>query len=113
MLSLSMKSILVEFGVLRVALILAALFSLIFRPTPMLDPSYAGWHMVTYLLLPVMAPIQFMLHMLDSLMGLVMMADKTGAERARYRRIVLTQFIIALTLLAYWIPYFIAINSKP
>lgn len=113
MLSLSFKSIVVEFGVLRVVLILAALFSLIFRPVPMLDPTYAGWSMVTQLLLPVMAPIQFMLHMLDSLMGLVLMADKTGAERARYRRIVWAQFIIALALLAYWVPYFIAINAKP
>jgi hypothetical protein len=112
-LSLSVKSIVVEFGVLRVVLILAALFSLIFRPVPVLDPTYVGWNMVTYLLLPVLAPIQFMLHMLDSLMGLVMMADKTGAARARYRRIALTQAVIALALLAYWVPYFIAINAKP
>lgn len=111
--NVSLKSIVIEFGVLRVALILAALFSLIFRPVPMLDPTYIGWHMVTYLLLPVLAPIQFMLHMLDSLMGLVMMADKTGSERVRYRRIVITQFTIALLMLAYWIPYFIAINAKP
>ena len=102
-----------QFGVLRIILLGFALFSLVFRPTPVMDPVYQGWNIVIHLLLPVFAPIQFMLHMLDALMGLVLMSGKAGAERIRYRHIVLTQFIVAMALLAYWVPYFIAINAKP
>ncbi|MBI3561037.1 MAG: hypothetical protein HY080_04905 [Gammaproteobacteria bacterium] len=109
---LSVRSVVAEFGILRVLLIGGAVFSLLLRPTPMIDPSYSGWNILFYLLVPVLAPIQFMLHALDALMGLVLMSDKIGSERLRYRRIVMTQSILALVLLAYWGPYFIAINGN-
>lgn len=102
-----------EFGLLRILLLTGAVVSLLFRPAPLIDPVYEGWHLFVHLLLPVLAPIQFMLHSLDGLMGLVLMADKTGEARQRYRRIALTQFTVALLLLAYWVPYYIAINTKP
>jgi hypothetical protein len=100
-----------EFGALRVGLIVLVLFSLVFRPEPIIDPVYDGWNIVFHMLLPVFAPIQFMLLMLDALMAKVMMTDKTGAERQRYRRIVWTQLLLGLAFLAYWLPYYKAINA--
>lgn len=112
-----MKSLLMNwlraFGVLRIILLCFALFSLILRPTPVIDPVYQGWNIVIYLLLPVFAPIQFMLHTLDALMGLVLRSGKAGIERTRYNYIVITQFLVAVAILARWVPYFLAINAKP
>lgn len=100
-----------EFGPLRIGLIVLVLFSLIFRPAAIIDPIYEGWNILFHMLLPVLAPIQFMLLMLDALMAKVMMADKIGTERQCFRRIMWTQFLLALAFLAYWLPYYIAINA--
>ncbi len=100
-----------EFGPLRIGLIVLVLFSLIFRPAPVIDPVYEGWNILIHMLLPVLAPIQFMLLMLDALMARVMRADKMGDERLCFVRIMWTQFLLGLAFLAYWVPYYIAINA--
>ena len=48
---------------------------------------------------------------LDMLMSRIYMADKHGAERGRYRRILATEALAFLLLVAAWTPFFVALLS--
>ena len=48
---------------------------------------------------------------LDMLMSRIYMADKHGAERGRYRRILAAEALAFLLLVAAWTPFFVALLS--
>jgi hypothetical protein len=104
----SISEYLKRLGPLRIVLALAAVVVIVLRPEAGTAVTYAGWDLVVTLLLPVLAPLLFMVIMLDALMSRVMMIEKTGAARGRYRQILWTQLLLGLALLLYWLPYFIA-----
>ena len=105
------KQLLVEMKPLRIMLNGFAIILIIFRPEVGTAISYEGWSMVNTLLFPVLAPLIFMLLMLDSLMTKVFMAEKPAEVRERLRRILRVNLIIGFALLLYWLPFFYYINK--
>ncbi len=99
---------LASLGVLRVGMIVLAVATVVLAPSTGMPMETSGWGLVRTVLAPVLAPITFMLLLLDGLMSRVFMADQTGVERHRLRRIVILDLVLAAGLLAYWLPYFLA-----
>lgn len=100
------KQLLVDMKPLRVVLNGFAIILIIVRPELGAEVSYEGWTLATTLLAPVLAPIIFMVLMLDSLMTKIFMADKTGEARASLSRVLRVNLLVGITLLLYWLPYF-------
>ena len=95
---------------LRAVLILAAIIAILGRPEIGEPVVYSGWGMVKTLLIPVLAPLIFMLLMLDALMSRVWMSEAAGEEKKRLRLVVRVDVIVGLLLLVYWLPFFIALG---
>ncbi len=106
-----MKQLLIELKPLRIVLILCALLTVILQPEPGASPVYHGWDLVPTLLIPVLAPLLFMLLMLDSLMTTMLRSQSTGEEHARYGRVRNTVLVAGILVLLAWLPYFIALMS--
>lgn len=98
-----------QLGPMRAVLAGVALALIIFVPAPGTPPVYQGVGLIPTVLVPVLAPILFMVLMLDVLMASVFMIDKRGAARARYRMIQLFNLALAVALVLFWIPYFRAL----
>ena len=105
------KQLLIEMKPLRVMLNGFAVLLIIFRPELGTPISYEGWSMATTLLAPVLAPIIFMLLMLDSLMTKVFMAEKPVETRASLKRVLRVNLIVGVALLLYWLPFFYYLNK--
>lgn len=101
-----------QLGALRVALIAGAIVDMLVAPAPGTPVVYAGVQLVTTLIVPVLAPILLQVLLLDALMGRVLMSSHTGAERARYRRIVIVNLVIVFALVLRWTPYFLALGNS-
>lgn len=93
---------------LRVVLILAAIVAILGKPEIGEPVVYSGWGVITTLLIPVLAPLIFMLLMLDALMSRVWMSEAEGEEKNRLRLVVRVDLIVGLLLLVYWLPFFFA-----
>jgi hypothetical protein len=93
-------------GVMRVGLLLLAAAVMLAAPKPGTAAVLGGWKMLSTLIAPALAPIVFMVLMLDALMGRVMSGSARGAERERYRRIVVTNLVAGIALFLWWAPYF-------
>lgn len=106
-----MKQLLIELKPLRIVLILCALLTVILQPEPGASPVYHGWDVVSTLLVPVLAPLLFMLLMLDALMTTVLRSQSTGEEQVRYGRVRNTVLIAGILVLLSWLPYFISLMS--
>ena len=98
-------------GALRVALVAGAIVDMLAAPSPGTPVVYSGVDLVTTLIVPVLAPILLQVLLLDALMGRVLMSSHTGAERARYRRIMIVNLGVAFALILRWTPYFLAIGN--
>lgn len=106
-----MKQLLIDLKPLRVVLILCAAVTVVLQPEPGLSPVYEGWGVIPTLLMPVLAPLFFMLLMLDALMTTVLRSQATGEEEARYRRVRNTVLVAGILLLLSWLPYFITLMN--
>lgn len=95
---------------LRAVLILGAIIAILGKPEVGTPVAYSGWDMVSTLLIPVLAPLIFMLLMLDALMSRVWMSEAEGEEKKRLRMIVRVDVVVGLLLLVYWLPFFIALG---
>ena len=105
------QNLIQQMGVLRVVLVSAAIVDILVAPNPGTPVVYAGWALVTTLIVPVLAPILLQVLLLDALMGRVLMSSNQGAERARYRRIMIVNLVIAAALVVGWAPYFMALGN--
>jgi hypothetical protein len=85
-----------------------AVATVVLAPSAGMPMETAGWGLVRTVLAPVLAPIMFMLLLLDAMMSRIFMADQAGTGRERLRRIVLLDLALAVGLFAYWLPYFLA-----
>lgn len=104
------KQLLVDMKPLRVMLNGFAIILIVLRPEVGAQFSYEGWALVTTVLCPVLAPIIFMLLMLDSVMSKVFMMEKPAEERARLSRVLRVNLVVGIALLLYWLPYFYYLN---
>lgn len=104
------QNLLGQMGVLRIVLVSIAIIDILLAPKPGTPVIYTGWELVTTLIVPVLAPILLQVLLLDALMGRVLMSSNQGVERARYRRLMIVDLVIAAALLAGWTPYFLALG---
>ena len=99
-------SFLVGLGPLRLMLDSAAIAIMLLRPALGADAVYEGWAVFPTLLFPTLAPILFMLLLLDAIMSRLLMTSKVGSEKARLQRAMWTDLAIAALSLLVWYPYF-------
>lgn len=99
-------------GPLRVLLVFTGLVTLVVRPPAGTPTSLEGWDFVYTVLIPVVAPIIFVLLLLDALMTRVFMtASEPGEPRQRLRTILATNLVVAAALLIAWTPFMIALRQ--
>lgn len=106
-----MKQFLLDLKPLRVVLLLCAILTIILQPEAGTPPEYEDIGVVSTLLVPVLAPLFFMLLMLDAMMASMLGSQDTGESQQRYRRIRNTDLIVGGLVLLSWMPYFIALFS--
>ncbi|MFL6655654.1 MAG: hypothetical protein ACJ8KA_12755 [Sulfurifustis sp.] len=99
-----------ELGPLRVALLAAAGVALVLIPAPGTRPVYSGWPLVTTLLIPVAAPLLFLLLLLDALMSRVFLIDAEGLDRQRRKTAIIVNLLAAALLIVRWLPYYSALR---
>lgn len=97
---------LVGLGPLRLMLGLAAISIMVLRPESGTEAIYEGWAVFPTLLFPALAPILFMVLLLDALMTRVLMTAKEGSEKDRLQHAVWTDLGIAGMSLLVWYSYF-------
>ncbi|MDH5407662.1 MAG: hypothetical protein OEZ33_10630 [Gammaproteobacteria bacterium] len=102
----SLKQYLLGLGPLRWMLHSGGLVIILFRPAPGTEVAFEGAAVFQTLLLPTLAPIVFMVLMLDALMTRILLNDKDEAEQIRMRRALRTDLAIGIALLLLWYPYF-------
>ena len=95
---------------MRMALYLVAISSILLRPEIGSELEFEGWAVASSLIAPVLAPIFFMLLMLDALMTRVWLSEAEGAEANRLRTINRIDLVLGLLLLAFWIPFFVSLG---
>jgi len=95
---------------MRIVLGLLTVAMLVSAPEPKTEAVFAGWAMWSTLIVPTLAPIIFMVLMLDALMSRVKMTSVQGEEYARYRRFVIYNLVLGVILAAYWAPYYLALG---
>jgi hypothetical protein len=81
------------------------------RPEPGSEVIYEGAMMITTLIIPVLAPIFFMLLLLDSLMSSIWLTQTTGEERQRYRLNIIVNLSVVALLLYFWLPFIAALGK--
>lgn len=99
-----------SFGFLRLALLTLVCIDMLARPVPGQPPDYEGVRVLTDLVAPVMSPILFMLLLLDAIMTGVYLSSMPVERKPIYRAILLTDLVLAVVFLLYWLPYFKALN---
>ena len=97
---------------MRLLLWFCAIFAIIYRPEPGAEVVYEGVMMFKTLLMPVMAPIFFMLLLLDSLMSTVWITQTMDEEKKRYITNVIINLIVAATLAYSWVPFLASLGKK-
>lgn len=105
-----LSQIVVRYGVLRALLAVTGLLLIVFATQPGTLPVYTGWPLVVTVLVPVLAPIIFMLLLLDALMSRVWMIDKQGDEYMRPRAAVIINLLLVAGLLLFWVPYYLGLG---
>jgi len=103
---------LASLGVMRISLVILAIGLMAISPKPGTPMGLDGYQVVTTLVAPALAPIVFMVLMLDMMMGRIFMGSASGAERERYRRIAATNLAVGIILVLWWAPYFVRL-MKP
>lgn len=96
---------------MRIVLILCALATIVFRPEPGSEVVYEGVQLIHTVIVPVMAPIFFMLLLLDSLMSTIWLTQTTGETKKNYQLNIIVNLSVVVLLLYFWIPYIGALGK--
>lgn len=97
---------LIDLGPLRLMLGSATIFMMALRPASGTEAVYEGWAVFPSLLFPALAPIVFMVLMLDALMSRVLMTGKQGSDKDRLQRAMWTDLGVAGVSVLVWYSYF-------
>ncbi|HEC13970.1 MAG TPA: hypothetical protein ENI80_12130 [Acidiferrobacteraceae bacterium] len=98
-------------GVLRVILHGFSLVVIGFSRIADGPPVYTGWEIVPSLIIPALVPIVFFVLLLDMMMAMVFMVDRTGEVRRRFRTIALIDLALVIALFFFWLQYFLSIGQ--
>ena len=107
----SIVAYIVDFGILRVLLILLAIVLMTLRPWAEAEVIHGEWSMIPTLIAPALVPIVFMGLWLDVIMCFVFKSDKTGAVRKMYKIAIATDVTTVLVLLLVWLTFFTNLGS--
>lgn len=102
--------ILIQFGVLRLALGMVAIIFIVFVPEiPEVGTQAVktGVGAIRSIIMPAIVPLIFMGLMFDVLMSRVLMVDNKGAPNSRFKAIIVINLLLAIFLLLAWLPYFL------
>jgi len=105
----SLLSLVQAFGFLRISLLLFVLIDTLARPSPGTTPDYESSHGMVQMMMAALAPILFMLLLLDAIMTLVYMSSMPAQRKPVYRLILATNLVVAMAFFLYWYPYFRAL----
>lgn len=109
MIKKTLNSIFQTFGVLRLSLMAFVVIDMIARPKPGTTPVYETSHAMVSMMITALAPILFMLLLLDAIMTLVYMSSMPAERKSGYRVILVTNLLVATGFFIYWLPYFRAL----
>lgn len=104
-----LTTLLHAFGFLRLSLLVLALFEMLARPVPGTTPDYESTSAVVEMIVSALAPIVFMLLLLDAIMTLVYMSSMPAERKVGYRIILISNLALAVIFFIYWLPYFKAL----
>lgn len=107
----SIATHIVDFGILRILLILLAIALMALRPWADAEVIYGEWSMLPTLIAPALVPIVFMGLWLDVIMCFVFKSDKTGAVRKMYKIAIAADVTTVLVLLLVWLTFFTSLGS--
>jgi hypothetical protein len=96
---------------MRILLLTCALLTIVFRPEPGSEAIYDGIALITTVIVPVLAPIMFMLLLLDSLMSTIWFTQTAAEEKKRYRNNIIINLSVVTLLLYFWVPYIAALGK--
>lgn len=99
-----------QLGPLRLTLAALAIISIAFMPPPRTPIAYDAWGFVYTVLMPVLAPLVFMVLMLDLLMSRVFMSATDEAQRTRYRLTSLVDIVLGVGILIRFVPFLLALS---
>lgn len=99
-----------QLGPLRMTLAALALLSIAFMPPPRTPIAYDLWGFLYTVVVPVLAPLVFMVLMLDLLMSRVFMSSAEGTQRARYRLISLVNLALGIGIVIRFLPFLLALS---
>jgi hypothetical protein len=97
------------FGFLRLSLLAFVFIDMLARPMPGTTPDYESSHVMIVMMVAALAPILFMLLLLDAIMTLVYMSSMPVERKPTYRLILLVNLVLAIGFFLYWWPYFRAL----
>lgn len=94
-----------DIGFLRGALVVVVLSLIALAPFAGGPAQFSGWGLVVTVVAPAFYVVVLFVLPLDMLMTRVFMSDKSGAERARFRRILWTEAVLLVLMIASWAPF--------
>ena len=97
------------FGFLRLSLLAFVFIDMLARPKPGTTPDYESSHAMIQMMMAALAPILFMLLLLDAIMTLVYMSSMPAERKPTYRLILFSNLVLAIIFFIYWFPYFKAL----
>ncbi|MFV2060774.1 MAG: hypothetical protein ACC653_08815 [Gammaproteobacteria bacterium] len=100
-------TILKEVGFLRIMLLITTVFFISVVPTPGTHESYDGTDALFNTVLPSLAPLVFMVLLLDALMSRVMIDGKDEAGKIVSRRNSYISLSLALILVLFWAKFYL------
>jgi len=101
----SIRRFLHDLGFLRSALVVLVLLLITLAPFAGGPARFTGWGLVVTVVAPAFYVVVLFVLPLDMLMTRVFMSDKTGEERARLRRILWTEVVLLVLMIASWAPF--------
>lgn len=92
-------------GPLRLVLLMSVVILILAAPFAGDTSITHGWRMLTTMIFPVLVPMYFFVLPLDMTMCGIMMQDKPGPDRIRYKYIIRLELVLLGVLLLAWMPF--------
>jgi hypothetical protein len=104
------KDYIIKLGFLRTMLTGTAIITILFKPVNGGTAVFEGIGLITTIIIPVLAPLIFMLLLLDIIMSNVLRVDAEGEVRDRFNMILKSNILTCVLLLIFWVPFFRALG---
>ncbi len=99
-----------QVGPLRLLFAALVVFCLLLAFLP--DGNGTGWYVLSAHVAPALVILIIWVLLFDLLMASILMSQKHGQERLRYRHILLWDGSLLVTLIAFWGPFFASLLTN-